>query len=203
MSELNNLNSTRRMLRHVMHVAEQTRNSMGQAAQPHTRPSSEPSMEIITDALVYLAQAREGFIITLRTPTSLSTRELRALIERVMVDWDWLASMGLERQAEPEILPVEEPLIAYHHSLLALGVLPRLPPEAVTYPGIRRTYSDIPVPSTPHETLDRLEEMERALAEVEAAGGDMDVWLKEAVRHTYGFFEATHWLMVNSLRHLL
>lgn len=203
MTELTDLETTRRMLRRLMHVAEQTRKSMGLAAQPHNRPESQPQMDIITDALDYLAQAREGFIITLRTPTSLTTTEMRALIQRVMVDWDWLQAMGLERQAEPEILPVEEPLIAYHHSLLALGVLPRLPPEAVTYPGYRRTYSDIPVPSTPHETLDRLEEMERALAEVEAADGDIDLWFKEAVRHTYGFFEATHWLMTNSLRHLL
>jgi hypothetical protein len=203
MTELNNLESTRRMLRRLMHVAEQTRKSMGQAAQSQTRSASPAQMEVMTDALGYLAQAREGFIITLRTPTSLTTTEMRALIERVMVDWDWLESMGLERQSEPEILPVEEQLIAYHHSLLALGVLPRLPPEAVTFPGYRRTYSDIPVPTTPHETLDRLEEMERALSEVEAADGDTDVWLKEAVRHTYGFFEATHWLMVNSLRQLL
>ncbi len=161
-----------------------------------------PPAEVLADALDFLARAREGFVITLRTPMIPTTHELEELVSRVLVDWSWLETMGLTREGHAEIQRPTEQLLAYHHSLIALAILPRLPPEAVTYPGLKRSYADIPVPHTPGQTLDRLEEMERTISQVEALNGET-MQAGEEVRHTYGFFEATHWLITHYLRPLL
>lgn len=206
MSELTDLEDTRRILRRLWRVAEETYLSMGRAlGRPFAPPTPQrSSAEVLADALDFLARAREGFVITLRTPMIPTTRELEELVSRVLVDWAWLEAMGLTREgrAEIEIQRPTEQLLAYHHSLIALAVLPHLPPEAVTYPGIKRSYADIPVPRTPGQTLDRLEEMERTISQVEALNGEA-VQGGEEMRHTYGFFEATHWLITRYLRPLL
>ncbi len=205
MSELTDLEDTRRILRHLWRVAEETYLSMGRAlgSPPASSTPQRPPAEVLADALDFLARAREGFVITLRTPMVPTTRELEELVNRVLVDWAWLEAMGLSREGRTGIQRPTEQLLAYHHSLIALAFLPHLPPEAVTYPGVKRSYADIPVPRTPGQTLDRLEEMERTISQVEALNNGEVVQVGEEMRHTYGFFEATHWLINRYLRPLL
>ena len=86
-------------------------------------------------------------------------------------------------------------IVLYQHALIALGILPRLPTNAVTFP--HGVYADIPIPSTPGETLTRLEELERTIWA--ASSEPVNAISRGAVRRTYGFFEATIWLIANHL----
>jgi hypothetical protein len=80
-------------------------------------------------------------------------------------------------------------LVALAHARLVLAFLPRLPAEAVRYPGSRRTYADIPVPRGPAELADRIDELERELWRT--ATGHARPATDAAFRRTYGFFDAS------------
>ena len=47
------------------------------------------------------------------------------------------------------------------YALVALGLLPHLPAQAITFPQLYPTYSDVPVPARPSQTLERIEEIEQ------------------------------------------
>jgi hypothetical protein len=80
-------------------------------------------------------------------------------------------------------------LAALAHARLVLAFLPRLPDEAVRFPGPHRTYADIPVPRGPAELAERIDELERELWRT--ATGRPDPPTAPAFRRTYGFFDAS------------
>jgi hypothetical protein len=80
-------------------------------------------------------------------------------------------------------------LAALAHARLVLAFLPRLPDEAVRFPGPHRTYADIPAPRGPAELAERIDELERELWR--AATGHPDPPSAPAFRRTYGFFDAS------------
>ena len=120
--------------------------------------------------------------------------ELRDLISH-LIDWTWLNDLGLRWTTDEPLERLGGQVILYQHALIALGILPRLPTNMVTYP--HGAYADIPVPSTPGQTLTRLEELESTIWA--AASEPVSALSRGAVRRTYGFFEATIWLIANHL----
>jgi hypothetical protein len=80
-------------------------------------------------------------------------------------------------------------LAALAHARLVLAFLPRLPDEAVRFPGPRRTYADIAAPRGPAELAERIDEIERELWRT--ATGRPDPPSAPAFRRTYGFFDAS------------
>ncbi len=79
-------------------------------------------------------------------------------------------------------------LVALAHARVVLAMVPRLPDEAVRFPGMRRTYADIAPPHGPAELSARVDELERQVW-LAATGRPVTV-TDPAVRRTYGFFDA-------------
>ncbi|MEZ4728311.1 MAG: hypothetical protein R3E79_14350 [Caldilineaceae bacterium] len=153
----------------------------------------------------YLSEVREGFVISLRTTQLTQKAELRFLLDRVLIDWNAFSrELGLEQtddhtteQGDPthRLERVRQQLLAFGMAATALGQLPKLPAEQVTFPYSYNdppTYSDIPAPHTPGAVLSRIEELEQMVWQL--MSGDMQHLLNRrygALRRTYGFFEVS------------
>lgn len=175
---------------------------------------------VFQQAKDYLGAVREGFVLSLRSSEVPDKNQLRYLIDQVLLDWDSITSeLGLDsdespsgdsadtdRLAEPKsaddvgepLEPVRQQLLAFGMAAVALGALPRLPSEQVTFPhsfGNPPTYADIPAPSSPAEMMVRIEELEEMIWQLMAGDpGDLVQNQYGPVRRTYGFFETSAWL---------
>lgn len=177
-----------------------------------TRRSGLERMEqiILQQARDYLAEVREGFVITARTAQATDQAELKFLIERVLLDWNQLSrELGLEETSESanegaqtaedrpavEVERVRQQMLAYSMAAIALGYLPRLPAEHVTFPysySTPPTYADIPTPDSAGEMLWRIEELEQMVWQLMSRDLQGLVERKYgALRRTYGFFETS------------
>ncbi|GAP61930.1 hypothetical protein ARMA_0353 [Ardenticatena maritima] len=146
----------------------------------------------LSEALEQLAEAREGFIVTLRTSSVEDLLELEGLVRHVLFEWNWLADeMGMDILPEHIIHLPRRQLLTFAHSYLTLALMPRLPSDQVTFPR-PRTYADIPSPRRPGEVLARLEEVEETLARLHIARNRPE---HGRLRRTYGFFETSAWLV--------
>jgi hypothetical protein len=137
-----------------------------------------------------------------------SRAELAYLLRRVLYDWDDLQKeLGLIDDAAPSSVETGEPiavqrvrdqLMAFGMAVIALGALPRMPHEEVTFPRNYRkgaSSSDIPVPHSPGELLGRIEELEEIVWQVGVTDADDLVRRRyDPLRRTYGFFESSAWL---------
>lgn len=183
--------------------------------QMHQRSTSLERVEqmILQQARDYLAEVREGFVLSVRTTRLNQYWEARYLLDRVIIDWKQLSQeLGFEEKETQvgtlydnsqdnggndslEIERVRDQLLAFGMAAVALGFLPKLPAERVTFPysyGNPPTYSDIPSPDTPGAMLVRIEELERMIWEMMA--GDLQEIVNSrygALRRTYGFFESS------------
>jgi hypothetical protein len=166
---------------------------------------------VLQQARDYLGRVREGFVLSVRTTDVTSTDELSYLLERVLLDWDSLSDelglqpdLAIESQTDLDCTPhkrieqVRDQLLAFGMAAIALGMLPRLPAAEITFPRSYRkppTYADIPVPATPAEMLQRIDELEKMIWQI--ASHDL-IELAERrynpLRRTYGFFESSAWL---------
>jgi hypothetical protein len=198
MSELLNLEDARRTLRLLTIAALDANRMLFSGLQnPEVEPSAE-QRATLNRILEHLTHTREGFMVALRTSDLTLASELHALID-YLIDWSWLDEIGLRWTTDEPLERLGGQTILYQHALIALGVMPRLPRQAVTFPsGQHRGYTDVPVPTTPGETLNRLEELENTIWA--AASDPVGKLPPGAVRRTYGFFEATTWLVANHLR---
>jgi hypothetical protein len=147
--------------------------------------------------LGHLDQVREGFQITLRTSHVTSLDELRYLVSRVWFDWDWLAEQGLMLLPDDQVYQVHQQAFAFAHTITALALLPQLPVDQITFPG-RPSYADIPVPRSPAEILNRIDELESVL--FTSTVKPVEAVEPEPLRRTYGFFETSAWLVFDHLR---
>jgi hypothetical protein len=178
-------------------MAQQTKELLGEYMRRRDEPLSPTRWEHVTMTLDHLDRVREGFKITLRTHAVRDLSELRDLVQRTLLTWDWLGDYNLELQPDTEIHYPLEQTLAFAHSYVTLGVLPRLPAREVTFPGNPPTYIDIPVPHTPGELLARIDELETVLSEATAKPTrEAD---PEPLRRTYGFFETSAWLVSRHL----
>lgn len=170
---------------------------------------------ILQQARDYLAEVREGFVISLRTTQLSDKGELRFLLDRVLIDWNAFSrELGFEEAAEASAGPnnsavhleqVRQQLLAFGMATIALGQLPKLPAEQVTFPysyNAPPTYSDIPAPTTPGAILSRIEELEQMVWQF--MSGDLQRLLNRrygALRRTYGFFEVSAQLARRDAEH--
>lgn len=192
---------------------------------PRELPLPQKDREALSRAVDHLGQAQEGFHLTLRATSIRDLRELRQLVERLLLIQDWPA--GPARELWPEELEVvaqEENAVSwprlqvfiFAHTLTALAVLPRLRASdlasgsgqravargsgqtAVGDPAGSSNYADIPFPRSPTELQGRLEEVEGVVWQ--AMGGPPGQVEADPLRRAYGFFEASRWLVANHLR---
>ena len=198
MSELANLEDAKQTLRNLAITATETVTALHDGL---TRPEADSEAHhrtVLNRSLKSAAQTREGFLLSLRTSEVAMAAELRILVG-YLIDWSWLDDLGLRWATDEPLERLSGQIVLYQHALVALGVLPRLPSNAVTHP--YRTYSDVPVPESPGAMLDRLEEIERTVWS--ASSEPVKSLPREAVRRTYGFFEATTWLLANHMADLI
>ena len=160
---------------------------------------------VLQRARDYLSEVREGFVLSVRTSQVADRTELGYLLERVLTDWTALsAELGLETTRtdgvdlpdhEASVQHVRRQLLAFGMAATALGFLPRVPADRVTFPYSYNkppTYADIAPPDSPGEMLWRIDEVEQMVWQVMSA--DMTELVKKrygALRRTYGFFEAS------------
>lgn len=172
-------------------VVHETREALGRylylkQSPLDTRPGA------LTETLNHLGEAREGFQLSLRTKDVTRASELYDLVKRFLVDWRWLEEEGFNLMPAESVELVRDQLLAFGHAYTALAFLPRLPADRITYPG-RPTYADIPVPRTPGETLERIDELETVLTQ--ATVRPCQALHPEPLRRTYGYFEVSAWLI--------
>ena len=150
---------------------------------------TDPGRQFLAeDALTYLDRAREGYRWFLRAP-ELSRDELRRIVHR--------HDLPVFDPYEPPqhwnlVVPNRQIVVATNLAQIVLGWVPRLPTEAITYPGwARRTYADIAAPQSPSEFFDRIEDLERLLWSVATGLGAAAT---SSLRRAYAFFESGFWL---------
>jgi hypothetical protein len=172
-------------------------------------------------ALPHLETVHDGFRGSLRSDAA-GTAELRYLLrqaaemrsstpdsaaERNAADEeaanDIMAGSRRERPGLRVVSAAPWSLAALAHARVVLAMLPKLPDEAVRFPGGHRTYADIPTPRGPAELADRIEELERELWRAalgrRPATGQRAASVDPAFRRTYGFFDAADHLGYRAL----
>jgi hypothetical protein len=203
MSELEDLGAVRESLRDLARVVKYTRQTLATVIQEQRQAGRQFSYRPgqLADTLQHLGDVREGFILSQRTSSQLSATELRALVQHVLLDWDWLQALNLVFTPADQVESLKQQLVFYNHALVALAALPHLPASAVTFPQMRPTYADVAAPGLPSEMLARIEEIERVIYQTEAMPAKTPAY--DPFRRTYAFFEASAWLANNYLDVLL
>jgi hypothetical protein len=148
---------------------------------------------VAREALAHVDAILAG-LTALARPRSFSEAELRSLVRRAGILAPARAgspeAVAADREAaldRPVLRPIDgATILAAGHARVVFSVIPRLPPEAVAWPRMHRTYADIPVPRTEGELLGRVEELARVLWRV-AEGDDRR---DEPLRRTLAFYEA-------------
>lgn len=177
-------------------VVHETRDALGRYLyQKETPLETRPGD--LTNAISHLETVREGFQLSLRASAVTRASELRDLVTHFLIDWRWLEEDGLTLLPSEEVERVRDQLLEFAHAYTALAFLPRLPAPHITFPG-RPTYADIPVPRTPGETLERIDELERVLTR--ASVQPRSALHPEPLRRTFGYFEVSAWLISDHRR---
>lgn len=211
MSNLTDLEATRQALQELAHIMQTTHRMLSAIIAdidlPGKQPSpfgfiqqSRPQSGDLFNTLTHIETVREGFLLSHRTDASERISTLRDLVAHVLMDWDWLQSLNLSVELSPEVDQLDQQLIFFNHALVALGALPHLPATAVTFPQQQPTYADVTAPAEPSELLERIEEIERTIYQ-------MDIMPYKTpdhgpLRRTYAFFEASSWLVDQHLKPL-
>ena len=204
MTEITNLTATREALRELARIVKATRQTLAEMVQAVKQlgqlpQNSQPGQ--FSETLNHIGDVREGFIISQRTSRHSTLSELRALVQHVLLDWQWVEDLNMTLAPDRQIEPLGPQLVAYNHALVALAVLPRLPVDAVTFPQPKPNYGDVGVPAFPEEMLARIEEIERMIYQAEVRS--IDTLAYGSFRRTYAFFEASSWLADSYLNTLL
>ena len=201
---VDNLKTTRDALRKLAGVMKSTSCTLTKRVKK-SRISSHwgkdrPTGQLF-DTLEHMGDVREGFILSQRTSAFASLTELRDLVHHILTDWGWLEDLDLTLGACDEIESLGQQLVAYNHAIVALGMLPHLPADAVTFPQPQPSYRDVSVPALPSELLARIEEIEHMLYQLELK--PITSLEYGPFRRTYAFFEASNWLIESHLAPLL
>lgn len=151
---------------------------------------------LASTTLTHIEDVQEGFRWSVRASQA-GRDELRYLIRSAdLIDCsDSPDSRRDRRLIEPEL----RRLAALANARLVFSMLPKLPEQHVTYPGVAaRSYADIPVPRGPADLADRIEELERGIWQT-AVHKPVDRLDLIAYRRVYGFFEAGSWVVTQHL----
>jgi hypothetical protein len=166
---------------------------------------------VATEALAHVEDVEAGFRAWLRASEG-ELRELRELVlhgglglpvardpaeERAALAEAMQARTGAGGERDLAPAPSRR-LAALAQARLVFAMLPRTPAPDVHWPNGRRSYADIPVPRTPGQLAERIEELERELWWV--ATGRVPLRPEGAYRRTYGFFDTAERLMGEAFR---
>ena len=204
MTGIQDLRATRDALRGLARIAESTRQSLAVMLRDSSRSDRRrigSRSGQLADTLEHIGDVREGFILSQRTSPHISLPELRALVQHILLDWNWLQEMNLALAPSSQIEILDDQLVAYNHALVALAVLPGLPAEAITFPQPQPTYGDVTAPVLPGDLLARIEEIEQIIYQIEVTSVRSIPYAP--FRRTYAFFEASSWLVNKYLEPLL
>lgn len=203
MSELEDLAGAREALRDLARIVKTTRQTLATVIQEQRQAGRQLNYRPgqFAETLQHLEDVREGFILSQRTSLSMSIEELDRLIQHVLLNWDWLQPLNLAFSPADEIETPQPQLLYFNHALVALGALPHLPAQAITFPQKRPSYADVTAPGLPGELMARIEEIERVIYQTEAMPRKALAY--DPLRRTYAFFEASTWLVNNYLEVLL
>lgn len=158
----------------------------------------EPAERALLDeTLEHLAAVREGFQLTLRNASG-TPETLQALVHHTMavIDWSFLADLGLRLQADIRVERLGIQLLAYTHATVALSLAPLLPASEISHPTSAH-YRDLHRPSDPAAWLERIEELEKVLVRVRI-DGCRDV-APPLLRRTHAYFDSSAWLIRSHL----
>ena len=198
MSEIDDLNATREALRELIRVVNSTQKTLAALLQTPERTATAGSSGRFNETLEHLGEVREGFILSQRTSPQVSLAELRSLVKAILLDWEWLQEMDLGLAPNSQLELLDQQLVAYNHTVIALGILPRLPAAVITFPQQPRpSYRDLTVPVLPGELLARIEEIEQMIYQAEIR--PIKTLAYGPLRRTYAFFEASSWVANNYL----
>ncbi|HEV8490572.1 MAG TPA: hypothetical protein VGQ58_12380 [Candidatus Limnocylindrales bacterium] len=138
-------------------------------------------------------------VAQLRVPQPRTEADRRAAAAEILAERAF-AGLSAGDPESPVRLASSEPwqLAAVAHARVVLAFIPRVPEDAVRFPGGRRTYADIPAPRGPAELAARIEELERQLWM--AVTGRAAAPVDPAFRRTYGFFDAADRLGFRAFR---
>lgn len=205
MSDILNLDASRQVLQDLVSIVEETVYTL-QALLHQNAQNSAKSNQVLTqghlfNSLEHIGQVREGFMLSQQCHPLASLTTLRDMVRDMVTDWSWLEQFNLSLSPADKPNTLGPQLIVYNHALIALGILPTLPAEAVTFPQKKRTYSDVNVPDDPESLLKRIEEIEHTLYQAEIR--PVHTLAYAPLRRTYGFFEASRWLAKHHLAPLL
>ncbi|MGB0383322.1 MAG: hypothetical protein ACPGWR_00740 [Ardenticatenaceae bacterium] len=180
-------------------VAEQTRFLLVQRA--NARSLTDRQREQVYATLDHVTEVREGFELSLRSGSA-AIGELRDIVRYTLdtldtLDWSFLEELGLRLQEVNRVAPLGAQLMAFAHATVALGMLPKLPASQVSHPTSSH-YRDLRLPRRPGEWLERIEELEGALTQLQQMElwATHQNWLAPAVlRRTHAYFDASAWLV--------
>lgn len=200
---MEDLTGAREALRDLARIVKSTRQTLAAVIQEQRQAGRQLSYRpgLLAETLQHMEDVREGFILSQRTSLSVNTEELHRLVQHVLLDWNWLDTLNLAFSPAGEIESPQPQLLYFNHALVALGALPHLPAQAVTFPQKQPTYADVTAPGLPGELLARIEEIEQIIYQTEAMPTRTLAY--DPLRRTYAFFEASTWLVNNYLEHLL
>jgi len=158
---------------------------------------------VLQRARDYLAEVREGFMLSVRTSEMTQWSEINFLLDRIFLDWAELSrELGLDDMTNSELIEtqtVNRQLLSYNLAMSTLHHMPTLPPERVTFPHNymeRPTYADITPPDSPAAMLMRIDELEQMLWQFMANNlEDLMNHYYAPLRRTYGFFEASAYMI--------
>lgn len=192
---------------HLLSLSLQYKAAIGEKSSKRCTIDPVEQM-VLQQARDYLSTVKEGFTLSVRTNQTTSAAELRFLIDRVMLDWSALsAELGFDddpsstnqtdfpSSEQLRLESLQTQLLAYGMASVALGHLPRLTAEQITFPYSHSqppTYADIPTPTTAGEMLWRIEELEQTVWRIMA--GELQEVANHrygSLRRTYGFFETS------------
>lgn len=157
------------------------------------------------ETLPYVELARDGFALAARA-SDMTGLDPSTFLRHWGGSWE----AGRSREGEDEDERAEgsalerlgrrrpvlrsggEALAAFAHARVALALIPRLPPAAVSWPP-RPTYVDVPRPRGAGELIGRLEEIERTIWRL-AVGRGRPERDHEPARRTLAFFDAIVYL---------
>lgn len=193
MAELKNTEAIKKTLQSLIKVVRTTHNTLAQIIRHPNRQPTPERLRRFSKTLEYTAQVHEGFLLSQRVSSQFGLEELHRLSQPVLLDWQWIESMNLSVMLDDEVKAISNQLIVYQQAAMALGALPHLPSEVVTFPQPRPTYADISVPATSSQMLERIEEIEQVI--YQAGIVPLDQLEVGSVRRTYAFFEASTWLV--------
>ena len=177
---------------HLVETCRRTRLAL-LAVVREDEPDDAVREVLAREALTHVEAVLDGIVLLARTG-QFSGEELRGLVQRAGIVAPPRPGTIDARAAEEEAVH-EQPrlravdgrtMLAAGHARVVFSVIPRLPPDAVAWPRVPRSYADIPVPRSEGELMLRAEELVRVVWRVATGDERRD----EPLRRTLAFYEA-------------